>query len=749
VLDARYRIQHRLAHGGMSTVYLGTDTKLRRQVAIKVLFPHLASDPSFVKRFESEAISAARLSHPHVVSVYDQGVDGDTAYLVLELVPGATLRDVMTTQGRLSPRAAIEVLDAILDGLGAAHAAGLVHRDIKPENVLLAPDGRIKVADFGLSRAASKHTATGALMGTVAYVSPELVKGRPADTRADLYAVGVLFYELLTGVQPFTGDSTWQVAMAHVDSDVPRASESVPGLSPELDDLILWCTEQDPEDRPNDAAALLEELRHVRSQLREEQLDLGEEPTTFASLVASTLAVLRRKAAEPSAPRDAAPAASEAPTAAFGEAPFDRVPSPGAPPDGPAPTQADVGSPAARTAAAPDEGRTTPLPATAAATTPLVGGMGSAATAALPEQQSGDSPRGGEPPAALVLPRLPRAEQDAQLEVTGPVPPRSSKRAARAEAKSLAKAAQTPTQSLERPGTRRRAWIWVTIVVLAAAIVGTGAWFFGAGPGARVLIPELRGSTAAAATATLGQEGVGVTSREVFDEELDAGLVVSTDPGAGSHVMRMNSVRLSVSKGPRLYAVPNVVGLDRAAAGSQLEAASLSLGKVTEDWNESVAKGLVVSQKPKVGAQLRSGAAVGVVVSKGPAPVAVPELSGYLPDDAEALLSAKGLTPERGEDVFSEEIPEGQVATQSTPGDETIAKGSTVRYSVSKGPELVDVPGVFNKSTDEATKILESAGFEVDVKQGGVFGTVFDRVVGQDPSKGKARKGSTVTITVY
>ena len=283
LLDNRYEIQRRLARGGMAGVYLATDRKLRRQVAVKVLYPHLAEDPSFVTRFESEAISAARLSHPHVVSVFDQGIDGETAYLVLEYVPGATLRDVLREQGRFSPRAALEVTDGVLGGLSAAHDAGLVHRDVKPENVLLAPDGRIKVADFGLARAASTHTATGALIGTVAYVSPELVTGRPADTRSDLYAVGVMLYEMLTGEQPFNGDSAWQVALAHVNSEFPTPSSKVPGLSTELDELVRWCTEQDPEDRPHSAADLLSELRHIRQQLAPTQLDLNEDTAPLST----------------------------------------------------------------------------------------------------------------------------------------------------------------------------------------------------------------------------------------------------------------------------------------------------------------------------------------------------------------------------------------------------------------------------------------------------------------------------------
>ena len=222
VIEGRYEVRRRLARGGMSTVYLAVDLRLDREVALKVLYPHLAEDPELVERFEQEAKTAARLSHPHVVNVLDQGVDehpdGDLAYLVMEYVPGYTLRTVLQRRHAMTPRVALAYLEAMVDGLAAAHSAGLVHRDMKPENVLVSRDGRIKVADFGLARATTNFTGTGAaLVGTVAYISPELVSGSPADERSDVYAVGIMAYEMLTGDQPFTGASPIQVAYQHLN----------------------------------------------------------------------------------------------------------------------------------------------------------------------------------------------------------------------------------------------------------------------------------------------------------------------------------------------------------------------------------------------------------------------------------------------------------------------------------------------------------------------------------------------------
>ena len=208
LVDNRYAILSRLARGGMSTVYLATDQRLDRDVALKVLHPHLASDEGFLNRLGREAKAAARLSHPHVVGVLDQGNDGQTAYLVMEYIKGHTLRDVINQKGALAPRLALALIDPVVEGLGAAHAAGFIHRDVKPENVLIAEDGRIKIGDFGLARAVTTTTSTGALLGTIAYLSPELVLGKPADARSDIYSVGIMLFEMLTGRQPFDGGST-------------------------------------------------------------------------------------------------------------------------------------------------------------------------------------------------------------------------------------------------------------------------------------------------------------------------------------------------------------------------------------------------------------------------------------------------------------------------------------------------------------------------------------------------------------
>ena len=268
LVDGRYRVRARIARGGMATVYVATDLRLERRVALKVMHGHLSDDSVFQSRFVQEARAAARLADPHVVNVFDQGEDGEMAYLVMEYLPGITLRELLREQRRLTIPQTITIMHAVLSGLAAAHRAGIVHRDVKPENVLLAEDGRIKIGDFGLARATSANTATGQmLLGTIAYLAPELVTRGSADARSDIYALGIMLYEMLVGEQPYQGEQPMQIAYQHATDSVPRPSAKNPGVPEPLDELVLWATEREPDERPADARAMLERLREIEKEL--------------------------------------------------------------------------------------------------------------------------------------------------------------------------------------------------------------------------------------------------------------------------------------------------------------------------------------------------------------------------------------------------------------------------------------------------------------------------------------------------
>ena len=281
LVDGRYRVRARIARGGMATVYVATDLRLERRIALKVMHGHLSDDTVFQSRFIQEARAAARLADPHVVNVFDQGQDGDMAYLVMEYLPGITLRELLREEKRLSLGQTITIMDAILSGLAAAHRAGIVHRDVKPENVLLAEDGRIKIGDFGLARATTANTATGAqLLGTIAYLAPELVTRGTADARSDIYSLGIMLYEMLAGEQPYQGEQPMQIAFQHATDSVPRPSVKNPGVPEQFDELVLWSTEKSPDDRPVDAREMLDRLREIERELGIQPQVARTAPTT-------------------------------------------------------------------------------------------------------------------------------------------------------------------------------------------------------------------------------------------------------------------------------------------------------------------------------------------------------------------------------------------------------------------------------------------------------------------------------------
>lgn len=267
VIASRYLIRSLVADGGMASVYLAHDNVLEREVALKVIHPHLAKDKSFVDKFRREAKVAAKLSHPNLVNVFDQGTDGDVIFLVMEYVPGITLRDAMNDFGALDANKTLDIIEPLTSGLAAAHAAGILHRDLKPENVFLSDGGKVKLGDFGLARAITQHTQTGSVVGTVAYLSPELVLRGQADARSDVYSLGVMIFEMLTGSQPYQGEQAVQIAYQHANDNIPAPS-SVKSTVPELlDEIVLWATARNPAHRPASAEALLPVISRARADL--------------------------------------------------------------------------------------------------------------------------------------------------------------------------------------------------------------------------------------------------------------------------------------------------------------------------------------------------------------------------------------------------------------------------------------------------------------------------------------------------
>lgn len=666
LVDNRYRVKSRLARGGMSTVYVATDQRLERDVALKVLHPHFVSDDTFLDRLAREAKAAAKLSHPHVVGVLDQGTDGQTAYLVMEYIKGHTLRDILNEKGALSPRLALALIDPVAEGLAAAHSAGLIHRDIKPENVLIADDGRIKVGDFGLARAVTTSTSTGTLIGTVAYLSPELVLGKPADARSDIYSVGIMLYEMLTGKQPFEGDVPIQVAYQHVHGTVEPPSVQVPGLASEVDELVQWCTANDPENRPVDGNALLSELRHIRTNLSDAELDL-QPPAAHKDNAAIAPGMAAAPGMKESGARQEA-------------------------------TEIVIGAAEPTEIIARTNNPTTVLPAgmTPAAGMQAYGAAGPGAASILPAQ---------------------------------PLSKREQRKLERDDERARNRAAATPVRSLREGNPRRRGALWIVILVIAALLATGAGWFFGMGPGSPGTIPDVANKTVAEAQQLLGTAGFQSNTKDVFDDNVPPGLVVGSDPEEGLEIRKFQPVALFVSKGPQLFPLPEMTGRSLEEGKSALNEAEMALGPINEKFDETAPAGTVLAQDPAAGTAVKRGTPVSFTVSKGPQPIPVPDVRGKSQDDAVKALEAAGLKAVIApETVNDRTVPKGAVAAQ-TPASGTLTKGQSVTLTVSKGPKLMQVPSFIGKQADDARKALEKLGFQVRINNvlGGFFGTVRDQ----------------------
>jgi eukaryotic-like serine/threonine-protein kinase len=663
-LDGRYLVRSRIARGGMATVYLALDQRLQRDVALKVMHAHLADDEQFTARFVREARAAARLSQPNVVQVYDQGADGDLLYLAMEYLRGRTLRDVLAERGVLTAREALTVAEPVLDALAAAHRQGIVHRDVKPENVILTDDGRVKVADFGLARAATANTSTtGVLMGTVAYLAPELVLRGVSDARSDVYAAGIMLFEMLTGRQPFSGEVPIQVAYQHVNEQVPAPSRFVPGLPAALDELVAGATARDPDDRAADAGELLTRLRAVRAELTPAQLD----------------------------------ARPEQPPATGGE---ERV----------SPRATAALTEVVETRRAPQHTQALPLdPATLDST----GSRQVTAHTGVVAARQVAGPTAGPPQSELATQPGPEGTEDAALAAL-----------------------------LRR---RRVTGIVALLVVVGLAVTLAGsAWYFAAGPGAYTTTPDVVGRQASQASDALAAQGLRSTQTQVFATAA-TGVVVSTDPSPGRPVRKDGAVDLRVSKGPARVTVPAVAGLKEDAAQAALTQAHLAVGDSQQVFNDRP-QGEVVSSDPAAGQTVPNGSGVTLTVSKGPQPVAVPDLTGQSQAQAERALRALRLGWSYGPALNDDTAPAGSVLSQN-PSNGTLLPGQAVALVLSKGPVLVTVPNVVGQQVQQARATLESAGF--NVTRNNILGGFFGTVRAQNPPGGStAPKGSTITLTV-
>lgn len=725
LLDGRYRIGASIAHGGMSTVYHCIDTRLDRDLAAKVMDPALAADPAARTRFEREARAVARLDHLCLVNVFDQGTDerpdGDLVFLIMELVPGGTLRELLRERGPMPPHAALAVTEPVLQALALAHREGMVHRDVKPDNVLIRDDHQVKLADFGLVRASRQQSAAGGgpVIGTAAYLSPEQVQGRSTGPQSDVYSAGVMLFELLTGRPPFRGATPRDTAAMRLDQDVPAPSTVIAGVPQELDDLVLTATRRNPVQRFEDGAQFLEA---VRDTVR----DLGL--PAFRVPVPENSAVHRALAGSVFSDRlswdDAAMATSMVPpVTGVPDNPDQhtaqtRYQEPEPLRDGERQGEPRTGHPTHVTRRVPEPVPAPPgpplsnrRPARTVLWTVLVLVTVIAVAVGSWWVASG---RYGEVPQVLGQDVTGARSAVEQAGFTSTV----------SEIWSDDDPADAVTGTDPESGER------VVRGSEVAVLVSKG----------QPTVPEPSDSdTLASYQAKLQDRTLTWTvGDDVWDDDAPAGVVAKVSPTSGTTVDTGTEVTVQVSKGPRPVKVPGVSGMTEKKATQTLENAGLKVSGTTEAFDADVDGGDVISTDPDTDTEVPSGSEVRLVVSSA---VTVPDLSGKSMEDAAEALRDAGLNPVTGDAVSDTDEDAGTVAETSPSSGTRLdpSRNTTVTLHPS---DQVKVPFVIGKTAKDARKDLEKEGFEVKID-----GRASGRVISQSPGpRTRVTEGTRVTL---
>ncbi len=624
-LDGRYRMLSRLGSGGMADVYLARDESLGRLVAVKVLKSSLAADQEFVERFRIEAQAAASLNHRAIVAVYDRGRAGGSPYIVMEYVGGESLKQRLKREGRLEPDEAAALALAVLSALRAAHEQHIVHRDITPANVLIDEHGAVKVTDFGIARVGeSALTRSGAMLGTTSYVSPEQAQGKPADERSDLYSLGVVLYQMLTGRPPFRGENDVAVALQHVSVAPPNPRSVAEGVPEAYAAVVMRALCKRPEDRYQSAAEFADALRAARA------------------------AGARRRI------QAAGAATASAGTTGTGSTGAGATGSRVAPAPGSAPGRGAFAGAGTATGAGP-------------AASPAAVGTGAGGSGA---PGAGTSARASGPASASSAPAVQTATAVAADART---------RQLRPEDRRASAAGPAAVQPAVRP-RGRHTLRWILVVLLLAAAGGAGWAVYAYVLDGSASVPSVLGEDAALAADSLRSAGFTTVTHYVWSDRVDAGAVARQRPKAGSSVEEGVQIDLWVSKGPLHIPAPVLAGLTAKEARAELEKAQLTPRK-RRSATLSATKGKVYRQEPEGGTTVTRGDTVTYWVSSGPPMVTVPDVVGLTSGDAKAVLEGEGFVVSTDYVAGWGHYP-GDVVGQDPVAGERLRKGDEVIIEV-------------------------------------------------------------------
>lgn len=713
-LGDRYEILEKIGSGGMAEVFKGKDHKLNRFVAVKVLKDEFVEDKNFVRKFKEEAQAAAGLAHPNIVNVYDVGDEQNINYIVMELVEGITLKTYIEKKGRLTVKEATSIAIQVSSGLEIAHNNQIVHRDIKPQNIIISREGKVKVTDFGIAKSVSSNTNTADAMGSVHYTSPEQARGGYSDAKSDIYSLGIVMYEMVTGRVPFDGETTVVVAVKHLQEDITSPRVYVSDIPVSLEHIILKCTEKSPDRRYPNVTELIADLK--QSLLTPDVNFVKEIVPDGAKTVAITRDEISKIKKETGRlPLDEDDAESryaylDEMNDDYDDEEYDEDY------DGDDDGEYDDDE---YDDDEYDDDEYDDDEREGGALDPklekimMIGGIAAAViiiiiVVVLVSKMFGFGKSGGKD-----------KENDKEisdvLEENAEVPDLLGMSYSEAK-EALNKlglgiklgetrssdeydAGQIISQS-EEAGTEVEANTTIVVDIC--------------GDGEKVEVPDVVGKTQAKAESALKEAGLSADISEVYSDDVAAGKVISTSPAAGKKIERSSVVQVVVSKGKEEDAqieVPDIRNSSESSAKQKLSDKGLASGTVTQEFSDSVEEGKVISQNPSAGTKVEKGSKVSYVISKGKETVYVGHYQNYTKSEIESKLSGKGLKISYTEEKYDANVPKGSVITHS-PMDKDVAKGSTVNVTLSAGPEPVktaEVPNLSGMTVDQAKSALPSA----------------------------------------